>query len=435
MSKRLAKILSFCALAVLTPFIIVGSALAVTQAVGVTLSIAQSGINSTLGLADPAIAIMVDGKIQEENTIELKKNSSVDLSFEGEGYHFYGWYEGNADEIDIATDRPLANGAEDIKGFVVNGNKVLTAMRDVQTYNIVYTGNDANGNPITLEADNSLEYGSELEVLAGNAAKIFSGWAVKDSTTAPTRVAKFEATTQAQTIELVPVWKENASYKVFFSINDKSDANAVSITYTIAGGFSAYTTTREGYTFAGLTVNDRLYVSNNAGDYLYNGEKLSEYLANPANTDAEIYATWESNYPAIAIYFGAQAKYVKNGINGNYLLKYENGQFAETEGTTDAMYAYNQIRISDAAEIDYADNFFNYFFGDVTLYTDEAERRATEFNGKIRVVVTDVENHDVKHSYLDAADYTFGDVFEDLTNRYADINERYVQIIFEFDIV
>lgn len=437
MSKRLAKILSICALVVLMPFIIVGSALAFTQAVGVTLTIAQGGINSTLGIAEPTIAIVINNQVQEQDSIEVKKNTSVNLSYEGEGYHFYGWYEGNTSEIDVTKDIPLANGAEDIQGYVVNGNKTLTAMRDVQTYNVTYSGNDANGNPITLEKDNGLEYGAELEVLPGNAAKIFSGWAVKDSTEAPTRVAKFAATTQGQEVEVVPVWKENASYKVYYSIVDNTDANAVSLTYTVTNGFSAYTKTRTGYDFAGIYFNDKLYVDNGANDYVYNGEKLSEALANPANSTVVLSAAWKSIYPSINIYYAAQAKYTMGGVTGDYVLVDAQGKFAETVGTTDDKLAYVQYTIDDKAGIDYTDDIHNYFFGGKTLKTNNAEAKTASYSGKIRIVATDqTTGAENSYSILDATGYTFGDIFKSIYDRYnqSGVLTKDIQLIFEYKV-
>lgn len=445
MSKKLAKILSICALAVLMPFIIVGSALTFTQAVGVTLSIAQAGINSTLGLADPTVAIVMDSKVQEGNTVEVKKNTSVDLSFDGEGYYFHGWYEGNAAEIDIAKDDPLADGAEDIKGYVVTGNTVLTAMRDVQTYNVVYSGKDASGNDVSLEADNGIEYGATLKDLPSTANKIFAGWTVKDSTKPATFVAKFDATTQAQSVELVPVWKENAAYTVYYSIVDKSAANAISMTYSISTGFPAYTQTREGYNFVGLTAGNtgKVYVYDiSLKDYVSNGEKLSDVLIR--DTAAEVCAVWESIYSNVRINFSAKASYSReiNGVKvvNDWLLVDEQGKTIETipnetlnnpNSTTFVEYLIEDS-LNEALHIDHNDNFLSYFLGDYgTIKT--AEGQNVEFTGTIKIVPEGKENG---YNIPMAETYTFGEVLESLTGKYgADLSSMQINVIFMYEVV
>lgn len=365
MSKHLAKILSICALVVLLPFIIVGSALTFTEAVGVTLSIAEAGNDGTIGETSSKIAIFVDGKEQEENKITIKKNSEVTVAFTGTGYYFAGWYQGNEEEIDLAKDKAVSSKRS--FEYTVKGNTVLTAVRDVQTYNISYTGKLADGSTdVAIDKETAVEYGDTLPVLTGTSSKIFAGWKIKDSNDAPSMKANFSVSAQAAEITVEPVWIQDASYKVYKSVADKS--NSVNITYNPSTGFAAYTETREGYNFKGLTVGNsgKVYAYDSAAqvkDYVCDGEKLSVVLAGtPA---AEVFAVWECKYPTLS--------YTMYGMTGTKLDATQI-KASKDGGAIDWMESssYNTITFQDSADenvnIDLEDNIYNFFVDGYTNF-------------------------------------------------------------------
>ena len=148
MSKHLTKILSILALIVLVPLIVVGSALCVTEAAPATLTIYEGGNDGQYGGKSSQIVISVGGEAQlDENnqpltSITLQKNTEVTVSFNGTGYEFAGWYDGNPQEVDetetaISTDRSYT--------FTLRGSTHLTALRNVMQYQIQYTGSGPTG--------------------------------------------------------------------------------------------------------------------------------------------------------------------------------------------------------------------------------------------------------------------------------------------------
>ena len=421
MSKQLTRILSFCALAVLFPFVVVGSALTFTQAVEVTLSIAQAGVTS-LSFDEPTIYIAVDGERQEANTISGRKNTVVDLVYEGEGYYFHGWYEGNADAIDLEKDMPIAGGAEDIDGYVISKNVTLTAMRDVQTYNITYTGEYLDGTAISVPKAEGVEYGSSLVKLASNkSGALFIGWKVKDTELAPTQTANFEATKQAQEVELVPVWGTDISYSVQYSVVDASAEKSTTLTFAYETGFDKYTKTRDGYTFAGLTIlvngkeTGEVYVYSDAEkDYIYNGKKLSEKLFE--TNDVQVCAYWESVYGEATFNFMAKA-YYEDPVNG----KAEWEVYTAVDGQNVAVCGNSiSMKLQDSTDasknLQLTDNFMDYFmsaYAGKEIVTSQGQTVA--FSGLVNILCNgetlpiDMINNNEE---VAPEDYSIGDVFE-----------------------
>ena len=115
MSKHLIKILSICALVVLVPLIVVGSAITVTQAAPATLTIYQGGNDGQYAGKSSTISILIDGVPQVDgqgqpvSTITVKKHSTVAVHYEGTGYEFAGWYDGTAQEVDGTEFVALVN--------------------------------------------------------------------------------------------------------------------------------------------------------------------------------------------------------------------------------------------------------------------------------------------------------------------------------------
>lgn len=131
MSKKLVRILSICAFAVLVPLIILGVALSVAGNKSVTLSIFDGG-NSVIDATTSKVAIFVDNKEQTSNKITVKKGTAVTVTWEGTGFTFNGWFEGNESEAQgkqaVSTEKSYT--------FNLNHDRVLTAIKHYVPYQI-----------------------------------------------------------------------------------------------------------------------------------------------------------------------------------------------------------------------------------------------------------------------------------------------------------
>lgn len=367
MSKQLAKILTICALIVLLPFIIVGSALTFTEAVGVTLTIAQAGQNASQSGTSSEIGIYINDQ-KQENTIEVRKNTTVTLSYSGEGYHFYGWYQGDASQINVAENEAKGRiSTQTSFAYVVSGTGTVTAMRDVQKYNITYTGLNADGTTLAITSQEGVEYNTALPVLDDKYVQIFLGWRIQGSQDVPSFKANFDATNAVEEVVLEPVWKTDLTFTVNFNVNDNSAENAVSLSYNATNGLlSQYTKERENYTFVGLKIqgSDKLYSNyteaNGVYDYYVAGtqEKLSDALL--ANKSATVYAVWNSVYPTISFNYQALAWY-EDDIGEDYLAVYENGVAVKD-------LAYVQYTFGDETGIEIQDIVIDQLLDDYSTF-------------------------------------------------------------------
>lgn len=389
MSKQLAKIISICILAVLLPLAVVATAIAVTQAKDVTISVLQAGVDASQSGTSSEVEIIINGETQAEDSVTVRKNSSLTVQFTGTGYFFKGWLENG--ETDYVSTK------ETFK-LVASSNKTLTAVRDVQKYNISYSGENADGSAIALAKDDDMEYNTVLPSLSNGGAKVFAGWAVKGAQSViPVFKANFDAyvangeleKTQNTEVELEPIWKQNTNYTVYFNVNDKSATNSFSMTYSATAGFDAYTLTRDGYTFVGLSIegSDKVYAFDaTEKDYLCNGEKLSDALVR-ANT-TELYANWECDYQTIVFNFEA----VKDLHTALYTDKGQGLEIVKEDGL--------EVEIADANNINLDDNFFNYFMGAYTNITTQ-DGSDCEFTGTIRVNIAGTSTSYVLDCFMD----------------------------------
>ncbi len=188
MSKYLAKIMSICALVVMLTASIVGAAVCVTEAIGVSLTVRDSEVlNPENGQkyngTESNVAIYIDGKLQEKNKVQVSKYTEVKVVWSGTGYDFEGWYEG--DGVYNASKDKLVGENKKEYTFEVKGNTVLTAVKKIQKFDVTYTGELSNGNSITEQIDDhaTVSYGDDLAQLvkcAGFDHVSFLGWRLVD---------------------------------------------------------------------------------------------------------------------------------------------------------------------------------------------------------------------------------------------------------------
>ncbi len=254
MSKHLIKILSFCALIVLVPLIVVGTALCVTEASPATLTIYEGGKESTYGGTNSELLISIDGvpQVDENNdaltSVTVKKNTEVTVSFTGTGYDFVGWYNGNPQEIDSTKTAVYTNPSYT---FTIRKSTVLTAIRDVLQYQIQYTGLYDNGAEVgSVESDyvstevQVVEYNQPLSLLSSQVGATFDGWYVysgQEDNVTGTKVANFnvenrDASGKLVTLTLRPVW----SNQMVIQYYDMNKTNVIAQDYVTPVTFANY---------------------------------------------------------------------------------------------------------------------------------------------------------------------------------------------------
>ncbi len=220
MSKLLVKILSICAFVVLLPLIVVGSALCVTEAREVTLTIYQAGEERPATVAGtavptPTLSIYIDNEKQVDaegnslTSISVQKNTEVEVRLEGyNAYTFAGWYEGNIQDPSTAGDARFT-GAE--YTFTLRSNTALTAVRNIKTYAVEYAGKYDDGSAVEAETA-SVYYNQELKVLTPKMGASFMGWIITNSTSSDnqtTQYANWNRTTgSGESYILSPVWSD-----------------------------------------------------------------------------------------------------------------------------------------------------------------------------------------------------------------------------------
>lgn len=166
MSKYLIKILSICAFVIVLPLAILGTALCVTETKSYTLSLYVKGEDR-----DNAPTLLIDG--EEKNQITVQKNTTVTITFASDAYNFTAWYEGT--DVTYETDKFFSD--ERSVSFKLTSNLDLTAVVNVKTYNVTYTGIE-----YAFENPYQYKYGQELITKAELGNEAFKGWLFNGTT-------------------------------------------------------------------------------------------------------------------------------------------------------------------------------------------------------------------------------------------------------------
>ncbi len=255
MSKHLMKILSICAMVILLPLIIVGAALCITEAIPVTLTIYQGGnegdtsIYGDASLAPSAkISIFLRDdtnsswieQIDEEGypatQVSVQKNDEIKVVFSDSiGYDFQGWYKGSPTEY---NENSTARETKTEYTFFIRGNTSLTAIRNVMTYTVQYTGLYNDGTNIAddenLVLSETVQYNEPLLTLSPkltddqtpeNSAQ-FRGWVVEGSTGDVITRANFASSTlEGEAYTLTAIWTNQATVIYWNSQNQRIATN------------------------------------------------------------------------------------------------------------------------------------------------------------------------------------------------------------------
>lgn len=240
MSKHLIKILSICAMVILLPLIIVGAALCITEAIPVTLTIYQGGNEGDISIYEDDASLAPSAKvsiflrddtnsswieqIDEEGypatQVSVQKNDEIKVVFSDSiGYDFQGWYKGSPTEY---NENSTARETKTEYTFFIRGNTSLTAIRNVMTYTVNYTGYNYDGTNIAddenLVLSENLQYNEELQwlyakELEGQELNVeFRGWVVEGSTGEVVARANFASSTlEGEAYTLTAIWSNRAT--------------------------------------------------------------------------------------------------------------------------------------------------------------------------------------------------------------------------------
>ena len=236
---------------ILLPLIIVGAALCITEAIPVTLTIYQGGnegdtsIYGDASLAPSAkISIFLRDdtnsswieQIDEEGypvtQVSVQKNDEIKVVYSNSvGYDFQGWYKGSPTEY---NENSTARETKTEYTFFIRGNTSLTAIRNVMTYTVQYTGLYNDGTNIAddenLVLSETVQYNEPLLTLSPklidgqtpeNSAQ-FRGWVVEGSTGDIITRANFASSTlEGEAYTLTAIWTNQATVIYWNSQNQR----------------------------------------------------------------------------------------------------------------------------------------------------------------------------------------------------------------------
>ncbi len=181
MSRTLSKILVICALVVILPLTIVGTAFAAYYSVDAVVNITIQIVGETAaeGSTTALAGVRYNGKDMEENFVVKRSHlDTVTLQAVGVGYDFLGWYEGTAEsdaEELIADGESIGEGSAELT-FDMKAEKSYVAVFQVVKYKVAwhYVTTPDNGldqdvqsvEPNGVASSTTYVYGAELPTLS-----------------------------------------------------------------------------------------------------------------------------------------------------------------------------------------------------------------------------------------------------------------------------
>lgn len=222
MSKTLSKIMVICALAVIVPLMVIGTAFAAYYSVNALVSV---GIYTNVE-ENPQGAyakVVYDGK---ENDTKFDVNQShlkkLTLKAEANGYNFVGWYDGTAKTYKAEytvdpTQIEYISDADTLEAKMTDYDDIL-AVFELKTFTVSYSYKaDPEGGVSTEVPEGfgtTLTYGQALPTFT-KAHYTFKGWKVNGSTELYTR-ANFDVTGDVALTVDDDCWQQAEQYTVKF---------------------------------------------------------------------------------------------------------------------------------------------------------------------------------------------------------------------------
>lgn len=328
MSRTLSKILIICAMVVIFPLMIVGTAFACYYSIDANVQVAvfaEGADHDSDAFAD----VVYGGKTGTEFDINQSHLSDVELNVVSQGYNFVGWFAGDREAYETAT---LSGSVEYVSedanfNFGIVDYPQLLAVFEVQTYSVSYDykAQPEDGSTVQTTPDGgktTYNYGELLPTLTytGN-EYTFAGWTVNEGDTVYTR-ANFAETGN---ITLHAKWNETRQITVTYHgldgetladpapalvyVNDSYNLTSPLAVAGVEDGYNYSWQTAEGETITTLTNPTEdvdVYLSREAitytvnvlGDVEFNGATASVEFTVEDLTALNAWATgkWTATY-------------------------------------------------------------------------------------------------------------------------------------------
>lgn len=287
MSSKFTKILTYCILAVAIVVIAVCTAVCLSNAVGVAVSVDTKLISETA--AKDNLVIKING--EETSKLNVKKGSEVTVTFDAVGYKFEGWYSVPVGEWSTATKKAET---KDSYTFVADEDVNLTAAFNAIKYKINFVGLTGINTP------QELTYGAELPSPADS--KTFLGWQISSSEEVLTTVPAFEE--REVTLSAKNFTVNSYSFNFVFTADSYSSAGNIVYKPSLAQVDMSNAPQREFYKITSIVLNGKTIAITNTN--AINDELIEMGIVNAQNYKNETFevnakAVWTCEYTDIKV--------------------------------------------------------------------------------------------------------------------------------------
>lgn len=232
MSRTLSKILVICAMVVLFPLMIVGTAFVAYYSIDASVEVSVY-TNATSVSADAYAKVVYNNKSDVKFSITQSHISELNLGVVSKGYDFVGWFDGDLEAYAIAhasNNVEFVSEEESFKSDIKTYEKLL-AVFEIKQYTVQYSyKSDPTVDDVTTETPNqndgnatseTFNYGDVLPVLTyGGIEYTFGGWKIDgDSTNTQYNEAIFSTETN---IVLTAIWNRTTEVSVNYHGIDRT---------------------------------------------------------------------------------------------------------------------------------------------------------------------------------------------------------------------
>lgn len=130
MSNKFVKILTICSLIILIPAIVVATAICLTASIAYKVSVDKVILSEAIHSPEANVTVKING--EECNSLYVKKDQEVVITFEIKDYEFEGLFEGTKNTY--IGSKKLELNSENAYRFVVSEDTNLTAVFDASQF-------------------------------------------------------------------------------------------------------------------------------------------------------------------------------------------------------------------------------------------------------------------------------------------------------------
>ena len=130
MSNKFVKILTICSLIILIPAIVVATAICLTASIAYKVSVDKVILSEAIHSPEANVTVKING--EECNSLYVKKDQEVVVTFEIKDYEFEGLFEGTKNTY--IESKKLELNSENAYRFVVTEDTNLTAVFDASQF-------------------------------------------------------------------------------------------------------------------------------------------------------------------------------------------------------------------------------------------------------------------------------------------------------------